>query len=564
MATPQLNREAGLTNLVESFSKQKQKQKQKQTSNDKTQNSTETGLSKEAQQRRRSVVKESVRTRAQYESLSLRWQEKLSDPVKEDVLVHAARYITPDDYDSIIEERLAGNLCAYPLCDRKPRKDLQRFHISLAKRKVFDQEELRQYCCNQCMVGSRFYKQQLSEETLYMRGRNFKIDIIVMPLCYGEEQQPGEALAKAVGGADGNSESLQSWYRKSLMDKMMIPKVVADNNPLQIVEHESGPASFDIVEGLGKMQFADIEGFEPEADSARIRRDVLRMNKREASVKKALEPPAVRPVSQEAKKGSSKCDTDRGVLKITVEGKDIDPQKVLEPSFASSDDEDHDEGEGYERNEDEDDFLSDSDSVHGGSSTGPFKRDKYDLFSKVFGSASSGGRSGPSLSLFGRLWTLVDKISTEQTQRYLEDLRMSQADDMVSIGNMADYSCSPGDQSMATRQSILFDGLSSELDAMRSRLCINLRLKHETRILVSTLELGSNMSVLKKHEYQVLCVIFIFALSQSLDTLGQHLSPEADNDSSRKALLELDRIADDLGIDSSSLRIISRRLCEPY
>ncbi|KAJ2373864.1 hypothetical protein GGI05_007390, partial [Coemansia sp. RSA 2603] len=275
MATPELNKETGLTRLAGSLPKQKPKPKKK------TEKSTETGLSKEAQQRRRSVVKESVRTRAQYESLSLRWQEKLSDPVSEDLLVQAARYITPDDYDSIIEERLAGNLCAYPLCDRKPRKGLQRFHISLAKRKVFDQEELKQYCCNQCMVGSRFYKQQLSEEALYMRGRNFKIDIIVMPLSYSEEQKPGEALAKAVGGVNGDSESLQTWYRKSLMNKMMIPKLVADNNPLQIVEHEAEPASFDIVEGLGKMQFADIEGFEPEADSARIKRDVVRINKRE-------------------------------------------------------------------------------------------------------------------------------------------------------------------------------------------------------------------------------------------------------------------------------------------
>ncbi|KAJ1721658.1 hypothetical protein LPJ53_003847 [Coemansia erecta] len=557
MATPQLNKEAGLTRLAHGLPKQKQQLKNK------IEKSADTGLSKEAQQRRRSVVKESVRTRAQYEGLSLRWQEKLSDPVSEDLLVQAARYITPDDYDSIIEERLAGNLCAYPLCDRKPRKDLQRFHISLAKRKVFDQEELQQYCCNQCMVGSRFYKQQLSDETLYMRGRNFKIDIIVMPLSYGEEQKPGEALAKAIGGANGDNESLQTWYRKSLMDKMMIPKVVADKNPLQIVEHEAGSASFDIVEGLGKMQFADIEGFEPEADSARIKRDVVRINKREASARRTTAPFEKRAVSQAAKNNSAASGSDGGVLKITVEGKDIDPQRVLEPSFVSSDDEGHGDDDDDDDN-DEGTYSSDSDSARGGSSTAPSKRDKYDLFSKMFGSASSGGRSGPSLSLFGRLWTLVDKISTEQTQRYLKDLKMSQTDGLVSIGNTAEYSCSPGDQSMATRQAILFDGLSSELDAIRGRLQIKTTLKHEARVLISTLELGSNMSVLKKHEYQALCIVFIFALSQSLDSLGQHLSPEADNDSSRKALLELDRIADDLGIDTSSLRMISRRLCEPY
>ncbi|KAJ1934117.1 hypothetical protein GGF37_006485, partial [Kickxella alabastrina] len=140
-ASPEATPELTLTTVT----KQSKTKQQQRTTNKPAR------LSKDAQLRKLKVIKESVRTKAQYESLTLRWQEKLLDPTSEAQLKQASRYLTPEDFESVIEERTSDNLCGYPLCGNKPRKSVQRYHISLAKRKVYDQEELRSYCGDRCM-----------------------------------------------------------------------------------------------------------------------------------------------------------------------------------------------------------------------------------------------------------------------------------------------------------------------------------------------------------------------------------------------------------------------------
>ncbi|KAJ2585658.1 hypothetical protein IWW49_004469, partial [Coemansia sp. RSA 1797] len=80
----------------------------------------------EAQRNRKTTIKESAKRREQYTQLSLLWHEKLLRPVKENVLEQAARYLTPSEYDDVVEERSLSGLCGYPLCDRPPQKIEQR------------------------------------------------------------------------------------------------------------------------------------------------------------------------------------------------------------------------------------------------------------------------------------------------------------------------------------------------------------------------------------------------------------------------------------------------------
>ncbi|KAI8325117.1 hypothetical protein GQ54DRAFT_255403, partial [Martensiomyces pterosporus] len=231
----------------------------------------------QAQARRRAAVKQSMRTKAQFDSLTLRWQEKLLGPVSEAILKQAARYLTPDDYDSIVSERASGDLCAYPLCSNKAKQMTQTFHISLTRRKLFDIGEQASYCSSRCLVGSRFYKQQLPEDPVYLRDRKSELHIEVVPLAgdKGSSALPARAAHPGTPSTHGSGDKeLTRWYTESLLAKMKIPDSVAAANPLQIVEHDTGKAEFDISESAGKLQFADIEGFEPEVDSLRIRRAV--------------------------------------------------------------------------------------------------------------------------------------------------------------------------------------------------------------------------------------------------------------------------------------------------
>ncbi|KAJ2739058.1 hypothetical protein GGI20_006173, partial [Coemansia sp. BCRC 34301] len=241
---------------------------------------SDTVAAREARAKRRAAVRDSVRTKARYDSLVLRWQEKLLGPEASELLLRqAAQYLTPEDFDSVIMERTSGGLCGYPLCANPTRKLKQRYHISIRQRKVFDMEEHASYCSNRCMVGSRFYKQQLSEDPVYMRSREESLDIEVLPLSIGDSQNSvshtASSSATSAEAIHASDKSLINWYRDSLMAKMNIPRRVADANPLLIVEHSSVTAvDHDLSAAVGKLQFADIEGFEPEADVSRIKKAV--------------------------------------------------------------------------------------------------------------------------------------------------------------------------------------------------------------------------------------------------------------------------------------------------
>ncbi|KAJ1936995.1 hypothetical protein EC988_008023, partial [Linderina pennispora] len=233
--------------------------------------STET---QQVQQRRRDAVKQSMRTKQQYDRLTLSWQEKLLSPVSIVQLQQAAQYMTADDYLSVVSERSSGHLCGYPICRRAARDTMtQQYHISLSRRKLFDVTEQKEYCSNRCMVGSRFFRQQLSNEPLYMRAPG-KLEVSVMPV----EDEAVEAieldrqLEQRVLAGTGERE-LVDWYMSSLFAKMKIPEAVAHaNNPLTIVEREGGAAAaMEVSDGMARLQFADVEGFEPAVDAARIK-----------------------------------------------------------------------------------------------------------------------------------------------------------------------------------------------------------------------------------------------------------------------------------------------------
>ncbi|KAJ2083289.1 hypothetical protein H4R24_000936 [Coemansia sp. RSA 988] len=499
----------------------------------------------EGKERRRTAVKESLRTREQYERLSLLWCEKLLDAVSEAVLKQAARYITPEDYDGVVEERTSSDLCGYPLCNRKPKKLEKRYHISLARRKVFDISEQGSYCGNSCMVGSRIYRHQLPEDPLYMRNQSQEQQIEIMPLEYNVNTTVAAAASsdatKVVeGSADGerlesaNDDAL-AWYRRSLMKKMNIPEAVAAASPLQIVEHDSGNAEFDISETVAKLSFADIEGFEPEADSARVKKAVRKVARVEAAAQRSKADTGKQSV--ESTETTAKQDTEKysenGVLKLTVEGRPPDAQQRMDSLVLPfSDDEDSDDSDGPEP-----------------TPTGS------DHFAKLFSSEQS-RRAGPTLSLFGRMWTLIDRMATTNTVEFLRDLR--NVDDIDELqSKTVEYYSSLGDHTMAKRQELLVDNIIRELDEIKRRLRIKVALRREVQMLVSTLELHSNMAMFSEGELQLLGIAFILALARSIEELQRVVeSPESS--------AELDLVLRSLGSDRSLLDMVARRLHEPY
>ncbi|KAJ2737778.1 hypothetical protein GGI20_006379, partial [Coemansia sp. BCRC 34301] len=173
-------------------------------------------------------------------------------------------------------------------------------------------------------------------------------------------------------------------------------------------------------------------------------------------------------------------------------------------------------------------------------------------FAKLFDVESSHSGSRPALSMFGRMWILADRIVTEKTLKYLHDLKKSGAG-----LNMIEYYIAPGDQAMAIRHDLLVGAVTRELDTVRNKLQLQAPLRRELQLLVSTLELGSNMAVFSKPETRILCITFALALVRAVDP------PHPLNDP-KSALPDLDQVLCELGTDRASLSMVSRRFHEPY
>ncbi|KAJ2833921.1 hypothetical protein J3B01_004189 [Coemansia erecta] len=483
----------------------------------------------EAQRNRKTTIKESAKRREQYTQLSLLWHEKLLRPVKENVLEQAARYLTPSEYDDVVEERSLSGLCGYPLCDRPPQKIEQRYHISRARKKVFDMTELKQYCGGSCMVGSRFYRHQLSEDAIYMRNRSNELRVDVLPLDF-KVQSDAEARQLAEDTAEKQARRVDdmAWYRQSLIGQMNIPETVAEKNPLQIVEHEAEAAEFDVAENLAKLSFAEVEGFASEVDANRIKKAVRFANQPVNEPAKPTAKTSKRAAAGQANDADLPQTEDDGVLRITVEGRTPEAQQAIDAldMFGNND------SDGADDTDDDEQITESADPGH---------------FAGLF---AEDGQSG--LSQFGRMWTLTDRMCTPKTSSFLKDLGQATSD---VIGNAANYYAAPGDQAMATRQALLCDGVLGELQAVMGRLRIDVRVEHEMHVLVSTLELSSSMAVFAASELRLLGVMFVLALARVVDGLRKAVESVA---------AELDAELAGLGMDRSLLNMLARRMHEGY
>ncbi|KAJ2308390.1 hypothetical protein IWW54_004084 [Coemansia sp. RSA 2705] len=452
-----------------------------------------------AQQRRRTTVKESMQRREQYTQLWMLWHQKLLKPINAPTLQQAARYLTPQDYDDVVAERASLKLCGYPLCAKAAQGLEQRYHISLARRKVYDMSERANYCSGACMVASRYYRYQLPKDPVYMRGRD-ELRIDVLPLGHKPDAELDSVAGDA--GAPDNSK----WYRQKLVERMQIPDDVAANNPLQIVEHNSQTAEFDIAKGMSSLSFADVEGFASAIDAARIKRAVEQTN---ASRQPAAKEPVGKAPSPSAKTGMEAERTTGGSNANMLQvGNTLGMADAL----------------GMSESEAESDDTESEDAKDQG------------LFKKQFGEAG--------LSQFGRLWMLLDCVATEHTRKLLTDLQRGDMDSAAS------YYAAPGDKSMATRQGLVADGI---LRALASANWLGpTSVDYEMRVLISTLELHSNMVVFTSAELRLLGAVFVLALARAKDTLQQAIGPE------------LDAELADLGSDRGLTNMAANRLYEQY
>ena len=98
-------------------------------------------------------------------------EEFLEDNVTERDLIEKSRYIDRLRYADVVEERSeVQRVCGYPLCNGALGPIThQKYHISLADKKVYDITQRKRYCSERCYLASSWYEKELSEAPVWAR-----------------------------------------------------------------------------------------------------------------------------------------------------------------------------------------------------------------------------------------------------------------------------------------------------------------------------------------------------------------------------------------------------------
>ncbi|ODV94999.1 hypothetical protein PACTADRAFT_3884 [Pachysolen tannophilus NRRL Y-2460] len=103
--------------------------------------------------------------------LNLTIIELLMDrPCDKDSLKYLSRFLTPEIYNEIVNERIINHFCGWPLCDKydpvKIKPNLNKIKNNL---KFLSGYFKSSYCCKSHCQFSEFYLKQLSDEALFLR-----------------------------------------------------------------------------------------------------------------------------------------------------------------------------------------------------------------------------------------------------------------------------------------------------------------------------------------------------------------------------------------------------------
>ncbi|CAG8593464.1 1708_t:CDS:2 [Paraglomus occultum] len=189
-----------------------------------------------------------IAIRRKYDELTLQWQETLYQPVDCEVLRESAKFIQPQHYNEVIEERNVDNLCGYPICSKSRQQIDSNYRISLRAREVYDISELKHFCSRTCYVASKFFLSQLSPEPIYLRNLNKWNPVKVIPVGVDVRQM----LAKETEST--NQVDLGSEYVKAMTNNLppapsdIIIKENVNEAPAASVSYNN--QAHDVVEGF--------------------------------------------------------------------------------------------------------------------------------------------------------------------------------------------------------------------------------------------------------------------------------------------------------------------------
>lgn len=133
-----------------------------------------------------SQLHQTAKSQQQWSEWITKVQMKLIEShVDPSTMQRASMVLRPNEYEEVLEERIAGKMCAFPTCSNLLKEEgggkdesvktssslstPKKYHLSLKSQRVYDISQSQQYCSETCFISSEVYKKGLREEPFYLR-----------------------------------------------------------------------------------------------------------------------------------------------------------------------------------------------------------------------------------------------------------------------------------------------------------------------------------------------------------------------------------------------------------
>ncbi|CAB4486919.1 DUF408-domain-containing protein, partial [Rhizophagus irregularis] len=473
------------------------------------------------------LVRQNLENRKKFDQLCLVWQEKLFETIDIDVLRESAKYLSPQHYFEIVEERNADNLCGYPICNNNRQKIQGQFRISNRSRKIYDITELKCYCSTICFTSSKFFATQLSEEPVYMRNLENWKSVNVIPL--GVDIREIIKNENSSGNSRNKEDSRSNYVKEMLANLPPAPPGLTikekDDNEIEV---PSVPTSTNDTNAHDA-----IEGF---------RIDFQKLSISDSNDSNNKPTTLVLSKEKQATKDDDIPKTDEEAYEMAMS---LANSMFRNGKFHYKDNE--------ENENDPVDLLSKSTSVRTNDSVKKSKKlvkqlqptsiefkDPLDDYSSKSSrpandinaslqlprekEAHKKKRIVLQMSLFGKIWTALDRMSTPNTRQYFKSINNGQ----FKKGNDSAMRRIPitDDENMLMRIQIFSEKIIECFHILRKPLSITTSIERELIDLMCTFTFDTATVVLNDLENNVLCMVFLYALSMDIPELHRNIFPE--------------------------------------
>jgi len=130
------------------------------------------------------------------------------------------------------------------------------------------------------------------------------------------------------------------------------------------------------------------------------------------------------------------------------------------------------------------------------------------------------------MSLFGKIWTALDRMSTSNTRQYFKSIngQFKKGSDLAMRRQLI------MDENMLMRIQIFSEKIIECFHILRKLLAITTSIERELIDLMSTFTFDTTTVVLNDLENNVLCMVFLYALSMDIPELYRNIFPEKSPD----------------------------------